>query len=216
MNILITGTSSGIGRSAALRFLAGGHRVTGIDILPGTIAYDAYRHVCFDLRSTGELPDVGEVHVLINNAGVQGTDEDIDLNLKSLIRVTEKYGVQPAIRSILNVASASAHSGAEFPAYAASKGGVLAYTKNVAMRVAPWGATCNSISPGGVLTESNRHVTDDPALWARVMEETPLKKWASTEEIAEWIYFLTVTNRSMTAQDVIVDNGEMNNYHFVW
>lgn len=215
MHVLITGSASGIGRATALRFLEGGHRVTGMDLLPGTIDHPAYTHILFDLRRE-DLPEIPDVEILVNNAGVQNTGEDIDVNLCALMRVTEKYGVRPGIRAICNVASASAHSGAEFPAYAASKGGVLAYTKNVAMRVAAYGAVCNSISPGGVVTELNRHVMEDPALWAAIMEETPLKKWASAEEIADWIYFLTAENRSMTAQDVIVDNGEMNNYHFIW
>ena len=52
------------------------------------------------------------------------------------------------IIAILNpciIGSASGHTGSEFPEYAASKGGVLAYTKNVAMRIAPYQATCNSL-----------------------------------------------------------------------
>ena len=215
MKTLITGSASGIGRASALRFLVAGHAVTGMDIRPGSIDHENYTHVVFDLRRT-DLPEIPDVEILVNCAGVQDSGEDIEVNLRALIRVTEKYGIRPGIRAICNVASASAHSGAEFPEYAASKGGVLTYTKNAAMRVAEYGAVCNSISPGGVLTELNRHVMDDPALWAAIMNETPLRKWASAEEIAEWIYFLTVTNRSMTAQDVIVDNGEMNNYHFIW
>ena len=216
MNVLITGTSGGIGRAAAIRFLEAGHRVTGIDKRTGSIEHAHYTHKVFDLRSCEPLPEVGEVHILVNNAGVQNEGDDIEVNLSALMRVTEHYGVQEHIRSICNIASASAHNGAEFPAYAASKGGVLAYTKNVAMRVAAYGATCNSISPGGVLTELNRHVIEDQALWTQIMDETPLKKWASAEEIAEWIYFLTVVNRSMTAQDVLIDNGEMAQFHFVW
>ena len=52
-------------------------------------------------------------------------------------------------RAILNIGSASGHTGAEFPEYCASKGGVIAYTKNVALRVAAFGAVCNSVDPGG-------------------------------------------------------------------
>lgn len=218
--VLVTGASGGIGRAVAVRFLESGWAVAGLDKVaaPVELAGKAgYRHVLHDLLSAEPLPDVGEVNVLVCCAGVQGRGaEDIDVNLKALVRTTERYGVQPAIRSICLVASASAHTGAEFPEYAASKGGILPYAKNVALRVARWGATCNSISPGGVRTESNRHVMDDPALWARVMEVTPLKRWAEPEEIAEWVYFLTAVNRSMTGQDVLVDNGEAAESRFVW
>lgn len=48
------------------------------------------------------------------------------------------------------------------------------------------------------------------------MELTPLKKWASPEEIANWIYFLTVINQSCTGQDIIIDNGETSATNFIW
>ncbi len=119
-------------------------------------------------------------------------------------------------RSILNIGSASAHTGSEFPEYCASKGGVVAYTKNVALRVAEFGATCNSLDPGGVLTPLNDCVINDPELWAQIMEQTPLKKWATPFEIAQWVYFLTVVNTFCTGQSIVVDGGESINSKFVW
>jgi NAD(P)-dependent dehydrogenase (short-subunit alcohol dehydrogenase family) len=215
MNVLITGTSQGIGKAIAELFLKHGHRVMGIDRSESSIAHEKYIHHRCDIRDEKNLPDWKEVHVLINNAGTQNED-DIDINLKALIRVTERYGVQEKIRSILNIGSASGHTGSEFPEYCASKGGVLAYTKNVAIRVAKYGATCNSLDPGGVLTPLNSCVINDPILWQQVMEETPLKKWATTEEIAEWAYFLTVTNTFCTGQNIVVDGGESIRYRFIW
>ena len=85
-----------------------------------------------------------------------------------------------------------------------------------AMRIAPFGATCNSLDPGGVLTPLNECVMNDPELWRQIMDETPLKRWATPEEIAEWAYFLTVTNTFCTGQNILVDGGEAINYHFVW
>ena len=215
MNILITGTSQGIGRAIAALFLDKGHRVFGIDRQETTIDHEKYTHFLCDVRDKVNLPEICGVDILINNAGTQNED-DIDINLKALIYVTEKYGVREGIKSVLNIGSASAHTGSEFPEYCASKGGVLSYTKNVAIRIAPLGATCNSLDPGGVLTPLNECVMNDEKLWAEIMDETPLKRWATPEEIAEWAYFLTVTNGFCTGQNILVDGGESINYHFVW
>lgn len=215
MRILITGTTQGIGHAIAELFLQRGHTVFGIDRQSASIEHENYTHFVCDVRDKEKLPDMDEIDILINNAGTQNED-DIDINLKALISVTEKYGVREGIRSVLNIGSASAHTGSEFPEYCASKGGVLSYTKNVAIRIAKFGATCNSLDPGGVLTPLNECVMNDPELWAEIMEETPLKKWATPEEIAEWAYFLTVTNTFCTGQNILVDGGESINYHFVW
>lgn len=215
MKILITGTSQGIGKAIAEHFLANGHVVHGIDRLEASISHSSYIHYICDVRDYDNLPEIEDVEVLVNNAGTQNED-DIEINLKALIRVTEKYGLQPRIRSILNIGSASGHTGSEFPEYCASKGGVIAYTRNVALRVAAYGAICNSLDPGGVLTPLNDCVTDDPALWQEIMRQTPLKRWATAEEIAQWAYFLTVTNGFCTGQSIVVDGGESINSHFVW
>lgn len=213
MKVLVTGTSQGIGRAIAELFLSKGHEVIGIDRYAASLEDAAYSHVLCDVRD--ELPEIPDVEILVNNAGTQNED-DIAVNLKALIKVTEKYGVRPGIKSVLNIGSASGHTGAEFPEYCASKGGVIAYTKNVALRVARFGATCNSLDPGGVLTPLNDCVVNDPALWAEIMEQTPLKRWATPEEIAQWAYFLTVDNRFCTGQSIVVDGGESINSHFVW
>ena len=215
MKVLITGTAQGIGKAIAEIFLKNGHLVFGIDRLESRISHSAYTHFVCDVRDKDKLPEVSNVEILINNAGTQNED-DIDINLKGLIYVTEKYGIQSNIKSILNVGSASAHTGAEFPEYCASKGGVLSYTKNTAKQIAVYGATCNSIDPGGVLTSLNQCVMDDAELWSQIMEETPLKKWATPEEIAQWAYFMTVVNTFCTGQNILIDGGESINHRFIW
>lgn len=214
MRVLITGTSNGIGKAVAEKFLNMGHTVIGFDIAPKTIDNPNYIHYVQDVTET--LPDLDGIEIVVNNAGVQNSGRDIEVNLSGSIRVTEKYAFQDKIKSVLFIASASARSGAEFPEYVASKGGMVSYMKNVALRLARYNATANSLSPGGVTTDLNKHVMEDPDLWNRIMAETLIPKWASPEEIAEWAYFVTVINKSMTAEDLLIDNGEYAKSTFIW
>lgn len=223
MKIVVTGASKGIGRAVVKKFLECGHDVYGIDmenhlyasaIYLGDLA-GRYTHHCRNIKNPGALPKISNVDILINNAGTQD-DDAIDVNLKGLIRSTEEYGLQSNIKSICNLASVSAHNGAEFPYYVASKGGVVSYTRWTAKEIAKYGATCNSLSFGGVMTELNQSVMDDDEAWQEIMCMTPLRKWMTPEECAEWVYFLTVVNKSCSGQDIIVDNLEMLNHQFIW
>ena len=195
----------------------------------------SYVHHIADVTDPSTFPADIKPEVIVNCAGVQ-TDtgigtiggaagepsisemaaRDIDVNLKGTINITERYAFgNEDIKAVVNIGSASGHTGSEFPVYAASKGGVIAYTKNIALRLAPR-ATANSIDPGGVVTELNDHVMKDERLWKQIMDLTPMKRWAEPEEIAEWIYFVAVVNRSMTGQNLLIDGGEAGKATFVW
>lgn len=218
MKILITGSSGGIGSAAAKKFLALGHEVHGIDLLPAAVRHENYFHYVADIKDPSSLPDIKDIAVIFNNAGTQNGESDIDNNLKGAMNVTEKYIAENgALISVLFNASASAVTGQEFPEYVASKSGLLGYMRNCAIRLAPRGVTCNAISLGGVKTALNAPVMNDEDCWKRIMEVTPLKRWMTPEEVAEWVAFLTLTNKAMSGQNLVIDNGEKDlNPTFVW
>lgn len=186
-----------------------------MDIKPSKINRLNYTHIQKDITDK-DLPDIDGIDILVNVAGIQGGAREIDVNLRGTINITEKYGIQENIKSIVFIASSSARTGAEFPEYVASKGGVVSYMKNVATRIAKYGATSNSISPGGVITPLNDHILNDKKLWDAVLNETMLGKWSEPEEIAEFAYFLSIVNKSMTGEDIFVDNGEALKSNFIW
>ena len=88
--------------------------------------------------------------------------------------------------------------------------------KNLALTLAPRGILCNSISPGGVITPANRHILEREELYAAARAETLLGKWAEPEEVAELAWYLTAVNRSITGEDILIDNGEMLRSNFIW
>lgn len=219
MNVVITGTSGGMGRAAAELFLERGHRVFGIDRRASPFSADGYEHFVADVADASSLPEIGGVEILVSNAGVQtNSGEDIRVNLLGSMNVAEKYAFTPSIRSVLFNASVSALNGNEFPHYVASKAGVVGYMRHCAIRLAnEFRATCNALCFGGVRTELNRPVMDDPVLWKRIMDVTPLRRWAEPREAAEWMYFLTAVNTFCTGQAIDVSGGERNCADlFVW
>ena len=88
MKVLITGTSSGIGKGIADKFLREGHHVTGIDCNKSAIQHTAYRHICMDIRDKTHYPELEPFDIVINNAGVRNNN-DIVVNLKGTIDITE-------------------------------------------------------------------------------------------------------------------------------
>ena len=79
-----------------------------------------------------------------------------------------------------------------------------------------WRITVNSVSPGGVVTPANAHILESDELYAQVLAETLLGKWAEADEVADLVWYLTMVNRSITGEDILMDNGEMLRSNFVW
>ena len=216
MRVLITGTTSGIGRATALKFLCNGYTVVGFDIRDSSIWDSNYTHYIVDVRKPDTFPDLKPFDIVINNAGTLNEDTVIDTNLLGYIYIAEKYCYQPKIKSVINVGSISAWSGIEPLRYVASQGGRVSITKTMAMDLGnKYKAVVNSISFGAVITELDTEWFKDDRLVKAIANENILKKWTRAEEAADWIYFVAVTNKSLTGQDILIDNGESANYNFI-
>ena len=215
MEVFISGTSQGIGRAIAHKFLTKGHDVVGFDVREATILHPRYRHRRTDIRAA-RRQEADHPQILVCNAGTFDEEHAIEVNLIGTMDFAEQFVPCTSLRSILFIASASARNGAEFPRYAASKAGIVGYMKNLALNVASRGITCNSISPGGVVTPANDHILQSEDLYAQVKAETLLGKWAEAHEIADLAYYLTVPNKSITGEDVLIDYGEMLKSNFIW
>lgn len=215
MNVFISGTSSGIGRAAAEKFLDEGAEVFGFDVAERAISHPLYRHIIHDIRD-GEIPALPDPEIVINCAGTIDESQALSVNLQGAVRFAGLFLGSPVLRSVLFIASASARNGAEFPMYVASKAGLIGWMKNLALTLSKRRITCNSISPGGVITPMNRHILEDDALYQAVKNETLLGKWAEPEEIADLAWYLTAVNKSITGEDILIDNGEMLKSNFIW
>ena len=218
MRIVISGASGGIGAAMARKFLEAGYEVFGFDVLPAALSDDRYTHRILDVRDPIPAEEAAHIapHVVVVSAGTIDEADAISVNLEGAIRFTEAFLGSPALTSVLFVASASARNGAEFPLYVASKAGLVGYMKYLANDLGKRGITVNSISPGGVITPMNEHILESPELYAAVLKETLLGKWAQPEEVADLAFFLTAQNRSITGEDILMDNGEQLKSNFIW
>ena len=110
--------------------------------------------------------------------------------------------------TIVQVASTAAHIGMSSTAYAAAKGGVIAFTRQLAFELAPLGIRINSVSPGNTLTGMSGDRLSQPAIRAEVEAQTPLGRIATPEDIARAILFLLAGDSGyITGADLVVDGG---------
>ena len=158
---LVTGAARGIGRAAADALQKAGFKVLRLD-LEGEVKYDLS-----DLSGIPKLVNsLGEIHVLVNNAGVQnavGIDEYTDaqrvriirVNLEApveLIKCISRQMVARGSGRIVNVASVAAYTAHTDLWYGVTKAGVVSFTRSFAARLGPKGIQVNAVAPGPIDT----------------------------------------------------------------
>ncbi|MGB3534799.1 MAG: SDR family oxidoreductase [Microcoleaceae cyanobacterium] len=236
--VLITGVLGGIGIATAQRFHQAGWQVVGIDLgtpedTPEAIDYfiqaDVADAIAWEQISQQVSAKMGRVDAIVNNAAVQvckplieTTPEEWDqvmaVNLKSVyLGIRQLYPLMGEGSAVVNVSSVHAiATSQQIAAYAASKGGMLALTRALALELAPK-IRVNAVLPGAVDTQmlrsglSRGHVEgkDGDELVAALGQKHVIGRVGQPEEIAEAIYFLADSQKSsfMTGQALVVDGG---------
>jgi NAD(P)-dependent dehydrogenase (short-subunit alcohol dehydrogenase family) len=165
----------------------------------------------------------GGVDILINNAGVNVRKSVTDFTLEEwrLVMDTNLTGTFLACRAfvplmkgrgggrIINLTSIMSHVAiAGRTAYAASKAGLLGFTKALALELAPEGINVVGISPGPFATEMNAPLMNNPELSAQFLSKIPLGRWGQPEEVAKLVVYLCSPEAAfITGTDILMDGG---------
>ena len=170
------------------------------------------------------LETYGQIDILVNNAGIFERGSVLDTTLSAFSRTMDinvkgvllgcKYAIPTMLEqgkgSIINVASFVAHMGAATPqvAYTASKGAVLAMTREIAVIYARKGIRANALCPGPVMTPLLAAFLSDDAKRNRRLVHIPMGRFGEPTEIAHGALFLASDESSwMTGQSLIIDGG---------
>jgi NAD(P)-dependent dehydrogenase (short-subunit alcohol dehydrogenase family) len=229
---VVTGAASGIGAETARLFAEEGARVVGVDIADGAEGELTLRADVSDEHSVRDMyeeaaQEMGRIDVLFNNAGINPSDDASaldtsletwqrvqDINLKSVFLCC-KYGIPHLLDagggSVINTASFVAVMGAATSqiSYTASKGGVLALSRELGVEFGKRGVRVNALCPGPVNTPLLQELfAKNPAETARRTVHLPMGRFAEAREIAQGALFLASDDSSyVTASTFLVDGG---------
>jgi NAD(P)-dependent dehydrogenase (short-subunit alcohol dehydrogenase family) len=234
---VITGAASGIGAQTSARFREEGARVVGVDLSPDSTADLAIQADVTDEQQVKDLytrarEELGRIDVLFNNAGISPADDVSvldtsleawqrvqDVNLKSVFLCC-KHGIPHLLEggggSVINTASFVAVMAAATSqiSYTASKGGVLALSRELGVEFARSGVRVNALCPGPVNTPLLQELfAKDPEQAARRLVHIPMGRFAEAAEVANGALFLASDESSyVTAQAFMVDGGISSAY----
>jgi NAD(P)-dependent dehydrogenase (short-subunit alcohol dehydrogenase family) len=229
---VITGAASGIGAETARLFGEEGAHVVGVDLSPGSVGELALQADVTDDHQVHEIyertrNEFGRIDVLFNNAGINPNDDGSvletsteawervqDVNVKSVFLCC-KHGIPHLLEagggSVINTASFVAVMGAATSqiSYTASKGAVVAMSREMGVEFARQGVRVNALCPGPVDTPLLQDLfASDPAKAARRLVHLPFGRFALAREIAYGALFLASDESSyITATPFMVDGG---------
>src|SRR5436190_21366774 len=229
---IVTGAASGIGATVARRFMAEGGTVAGVDLAAGAagdlaLEADVTDEAQVEHAYRQVLERFSRIDVLVNNAGIAPEDDRSaletsveawqrvqDANLKSVFLCC-KHGIPHLLDtgggSVINTASFVAVMGAAVSqiSYTASKGGVLALSRELGIEFARRGVRVNAVCPGPVSTPLLKELfAKDPEQAERRLVHVPMGRFAEAEEIAHAMLFLASDESSyITASAFMVDGG---------
>jgi NAD(P)-dependent dehydrogenase (short-subunit alcohol dehydrogenase family) len=234
---VITGAASGIGAETARLFASEGARVVAVDIADGAEGELAIKANVADEDAVREMyeraaKEMGRIDVLFNNAGISPDDDAsvLDTSLEAWQRVQDvnlkgvflccKHGIPHLLSSgggsVINTASFVAVMGAASSqiSYTASKGGVLALSRELGVEFAKRGVRVNALCPGPVNSPLLEELfAKDPEQAARRLVHVPMGRFAETREIAQAALFLASDESSyVTASTFLVDGGTSSAY----
>ena len=234
---VITGAASGIGAESARLFADEGARVVGVDVAEGPEGELPLVADVTDERQVREMyeratAEFGRIDVLFNNAGINPDDDrstletelDVwqrvqDANLRSVLLCC-KHGIPHLLRagggSVINTASFVAVIGAAVSqaSYTASKGAVLALSRELGVEFAHRGVRVNALCPGPVNTPLLEALfAADPEEAARRLMHIPMGRFGEVREVAQAALFLAADESSfVTASTFLVDGGLTSAY----
>ena len=223
---VVTGGLIGIGAAIAKRLEASGAKVRVWDVGAKSDPVDVTDLAAIECATAKALADLGRIDVLVNNAGIAGMTSpvvdypvaewkrviDVDLNGPFLCcRAVVPHMVKAGYGRIVNIASIAGKEGnPNAAAYAAAKGGLIAFTKALAKEIAQTGVLVNSVTPAAAQTAILDQVTPEFAKF--MLSKIPMGRFVKVEEIAAMACWLASEDCSFSTGAVFDISGGRATY----